>query len=73
MVRTQERRTHARSAESVQHLSQEAATQLIDEQSRKFLKMSGEDFVRRYRAGEIEQPHRLAVARVAVLLPLAEK
>ena len=57
---------------SVERLSQEEAKALVNRQAQKFLKMSGEDFARRYRAGEIEHPHRLAVARVAVLLPLVE-
>lgn len=34
--------------------------------------MSGEAFVRQYREGAIEDPYRLEVARVAMLLPLAE-
>jgi hypothetical protein len=34
--------------------------------------MSGEDFARQYREGRIEDPDRLAVSRVAILLPLVE-
>lgn len=47
--------------------------QLLDRQARKFLSMSGEEFVREYRAGTIRNPCSLAVARVAILLPLADE
>jgi hypothetical protein len=59
-------------ASSVKKISPEEGQQLLDRQARKFLKMSGEDFARDYRAGRIKDPHRLAVARVAILLPLVE-
>jgi len=59
-------------ASTVETLSREEGRRLVDRQARKFLKMSGEDFVRRYREGCIEDPDRLAVARVAILLPLVE-
>jgi hypothetical protein len=57
---------------SVEKISREEGKRLVDRQARKFLKMSGEDFARDYRAGRIKDPHRLAVARVAILLPLVE-
>ena len=58
--------------DSIEIMTREEGLALIDRQARKFLGMSGEEFLRRYRAGEIEDPHRLDVARVAILLPLAE-
>lgn len=64
--------TTARDDDYIDHLSPEEAAQLLDQQARKFLNMSGKDFVRDYRAGKIKDPHRLAVARVAILLPLAD-
>ena len=39
----------------------------------KYLGMSGDEFVRRYRAGEIEDADRSDVIRVAMLIPLAER
>lgn len=58
--------------DSIQTMSREEGLRLLDRQARTFLGMSGEEFLCRYRAGEIEHPHRLEVARVAILLPLAE-
>lgn len=58
--------------DSIETLTREQGLKLLDRQARKFLGMSGEEFVRRYIAGEIENPCRLEVARVAMLLPLAE-
>ncbi len=57
---------------SVEHLTREEALDLLDQQSRKFLGMSGAEFVQAYRDGTIEHPHSFAVARVAILLPLAD-
>lgn len=58
---------------SVQHLTREQGRQLLDRQARKFLNMSGSEFARQYREGRIKDPHRLAVTRVAILLPLADE
>lgn len=58
--------------DSIQLMTREEGLRLLDRQARKYLGMSGEEFVARYRAGEIDDPCRLDVARVAILLPLAE-
>jgi hypothetical protein len=58
--------------ETVERLSREEGKQLVDRQARKYLKMSGEDFARQYREGRINDADRLAVSRVAILLPLVE-
>jgi hypothetical protein len=58
--------------DSLETMSPEDGWRLLDHQARKFLGMSGEEFARQYRAGLIENPHRLEVVRVAILLPLAE-
>jgi hypothetical protein len=58
--------------DSIETMTREEGLRLLDRQARKFLGMSGEEFVRRYQAGEIEDPHRLEVLRVAILLPLIE-
>jgi hypothetical protein len=56
----------------VVRLTEEEARNLLDQQARKFLNMSGLEFVQAYRSGAIRNPHSLAVARVAMLLPLAD-
>lgn len=58
--------------DSIETMTREEGERLLDRQAMKFLGMSGMEFARRYRAGEIENPHRLEVARVAILLPLLE-
>jgi hypothetical protein len=58
--------------DSIETMTQEEGWRLLDRQARKFLGMSGEEFVRQYREGRFDHPHRLEVARVAVLLPLIE-
>ena len=57
---------------AVEYLSHEDALDLLDRQARKFLNLSGPEFVQAYRDGTLEDPHSLAVLRVAVLLPLAD-
>ncbi len=54
------------------YISREEGVQLLDEHARTYLGMSGEEFVRRYLAGEIEDPNRSEVTRVAMLIPFAE-
>ena len=62
----------ARDDESIKTMTREEGLRLLDRQARKFLGMSGEEFIVRYNAGEFEAPFRLEVARVAILLPLTE-
>jgi hypothetical protein len=57
---------------TVEKISRVEGKRLVDRQARKFLNMSGEEFAREYRSGRIAHPHRLAVTRVATLLPLIE-
>ena len=54
-------------------LTRRRGAQILDRQARKYLGMGGDEFVRRYRAGEIEEPDRSEVVRVAMLIPLAER
>ncbi|HEY7031733.1 MAG TPA: hypothetical protein VH482_10415 [Thermomicrobiales bacterium] len=53
-------------------LSLEEGVALLDRQARKYLGMSGAEFVEKYRAGEIEDPGSTTVMRVAMLIPFAE-
>jgi hypothetical protein len=50
----------------------EEGVALLDRQARKYLGMSGAEFVEKYRAGEIEDPGSTTVMRVAMLIPFAE-
>jgi hypothetical protein len=56
----------------VKYVSRAEACRILDRQARKYLGMSGEEFVRRWRAGEIEEPDRSEVLRVAMLIPLTK-
>ena len=60
-------------AETTKWVTREQGARLVDRQARKYLNMSGKEFVRQYRDGTIKDPHSLAVARVAILLPLVER
>jgi hypothetical protein len=53
--------------------SREEGIELLDRQARKYLGMSGVEFVQRYRAGQIDEPNRLEVVRVAMLIPFADE
>jgi hypothetical protein len=46
--------------------------QMLDRQARKHFNMTGDEFARRYRAGEIEDPDRSEVITTAMLIPFAK-
>jgi len=69
-VRPAQRQTEADGIRYVTHLE---GIEILDRQARKYLGMSGDEFVRRYRSGEIDDPDRSDVIRVAMLIPLAER
>jgi len=50
-------------------LSKEEGKKLLDRQARRYLRMSGKEFVRRWKAKKIKDPDRPEVMRVAFLLP----
>jgi hypothetical protein len=55
----------------VRELSREEGRELFDRQAMRYLKMSGEEFVRAWDAGEFDDPDSSPdVMRVAMLLPL---
>ena len=56
----------------VDYVSRNEAIQILDRQARTYLGISGEEFVRRYRAGEIEDPDRTEVILLATLIPLTD-
>ena len=53
----------------IRELSPEEWARRVDEQARKYLGMSGEEFERRLRTGEIDIDDSPAVTRVAMMLP----
>jgi hypothetical protein len=59
--------------QGVTYVSRREGAEILDRQARKYLGMSGAEFVRRYRAVEIEDADRTDVLRVAMLIPLAER
>jgi acyl CoA:acetate/3-ketoacid CoA transferase alpha subunit len=57
-----------RTDNGIRELSPEEWVQRVDEQARKYLGMSGEEFERRLRAGEIDIDDSPAVTRLAMML-----
>jgi hypothetical protein len=60
----------ARTDSQIRELSPEQWDQRVDEQARKRLGMSGEEFERRLNAGEIDIDDSPAITRIAMMLPL---
>jgi hypothetical protein len=50
-------------------LSREEGEKLLDRQARRYLRMSGPEFARKWKAKQIKNPDRPEVMRVAFLLP----
>ena len=50
-------------------LRKDEGEKLLDRQARRYLRMSGKEFVRRWKAKKIKDPDRPEVMRVAFLLP----
>jgi hypothetical protein len=46
---------------------------ILDRQAQKYLGMSGDEFAIKYRTGQIPDPDRSEVVRVAMLLPYAKR
>ncbi|MDZ4346283.1 MAG: hypothetical protein U1E51_28045 [Candidatus Binatia bacterium] len=55
----------------VRILSRKEGKKLLDQEARRSLNMSGDEFVRRWKAKKFDNPDRPEVMRVAFLLPLA--
>ncbi len=55
----------------IRELTLEEGCALLDRQARRYLGISGEEFVRRYKAGEFASSDTPEVMRVAMLLPFA--
>lgn len=50
-------------------LSREEGRRLLDRQARRYLGMSGKEFVRKWKAKEFKDPDRPEILRVAFLIP----
>ena len=70
VVRSVRRRPATR---GVKYVTRRQGHRILDRQARKYLGMTGDEFVRRYRAGDVEGLDRSNVTRVAMLIPLAER
>ncbi|MBA2277990.1 MAG: hypothetical protein H0W06_09540 [Chloroflexia bacterium] len=67
---------HLRLAASLAQYNFVSVTQgkkALDRRARGTLGMSGAEFIRRYRAGEIEDPDRPEVIKLAMFLPFTER
>lgn len=53
-------------------LTRRGDRQLLDREARRYLGMSGEEFERRYRAGQVEELNHSHVTRVLMLLAFGE-
>ncbi|HEY3306139.1 MAG TPA: hypothetical protein VGL70_21675 [Candidatus Binatia bacterium] len=53
----------------VEFLTPEEGRKLLDEQARRYLHMSGEEFARKWNAKEFDDPDRPEIMQVAFLLP----
>jgi hypothetical protein len=57
----------------IDYISKEEVMQILDRQARKYLGMSGEEFVRRYRSGETSELDHSDVTRLSMLIPFFEQ
>lgn len=51
-------------------LTHEEALAVLDEQAREYLGMSGEEFLRRWKTGDFEDPDSFEVIHVGIMAPL---
>lgn len=56
---------------TLRQLTAKEGRELLDRQARRYLKMSGEEFMRRYKAGKFANVDTPNVMRVVMLLPFA--
>lgn len=53
----------------IKFLTPQEGRELLDRQARRYLGMSGEEFVRKWKAKEFEDPDRPEIMQVAFLIP----
>jgi hypothetical protein len=62
----------SQSQPGITYISKQEGECLLDQQAQKYLGMSGVEFKRLYRAGQIPDSDRSDVIRVSMLIPLSE-
>lgn len=67
------RRKTQRPIPGVRYVTREEGAERLDRAARKWLGMSDEEFVRRYKAGDIPDPDRSEVIRLTILMQYAEE
>lgn len=65
--------THSDEKARFDYVTSARGKKLLDRQAKKYLNMSGAEFLAKYRAGEIPDPDRPEVIRVALLIPFADE
>lgn len=58
--------------EPIRELTREQGEDLLDREARRYLNMSGQEFLRAWNAGEFEDLDRPEIIRVAMLVPFTE-
>ena len=56
----------------VREATREEGRQMLERAARRYLKMGADEFIAAWKAGQIVDPDRPEVVRVAMLLPFAE-
>jgi hypothetical protein len=54
-------------------LSPEEGKELLDSQARKYLGISGDEFIRRWETQDFEDPDDTKIVRLSLLIPLARQ
>ncbi|MEK7409688.1 MAG: hypothetical protein AAB225_31895 [Acidobacteriota bacterium] len=65
----------AKNGQNVEVLTRKEARRLFDRRARKLMKMSGEEFLRRWKVGEFgdpDNPYRPELCQLVMMIPLAE-
>lgn len=57
----------------IKELTAEEGRELFDRAARRYLNMSGDEFIRAWDAGEFDDPEQPDVIRVAMLIPFARQ
>ena len=72
-IRNRESRVTQNGSNGTVSVTRSEGLKILDRQARKYLGMSGDEFASKYRAGQIPDPDRSEVVRVAMLLPYAKR
>lgn len=67
--RTRDAKMNTNGRRKVKFLSRKEGRKLLDKQARRYLQMTGKEFVRKWNAKEFDDPDRPEVMHVAFLIP----